>query len=146
MGDPLNLPVHPNSMLTPLRAMPSTKPVPRREPIAALICPCSNPAARMILSDKSGLSEIEGHPVKSQNRLLKRRHEPLTRFRRGFAFFAFADAFRVDAARMAPAAFFEYPSPWIFDCTALNPGCADLPLLAFAIAISSLKLLPKQRQ
>lgn len=49
---------------------------------------------------------------------------PLTRFRRGFAFLAFALALRELAARIAPARFSEIPSFCaIFFCTAANPGC-----------------------
>jgi len=49
----------------------------------------------------------------------------LTRFRRGLAAFAFAEAFLVDAARIAPATFSEKPPlAAIFCSTALKPGCA----------------------
>lgn len=60
---------------------------------------------------------------------------PRTFLSLGFAAFAFALAFLLDAARIAPAASFDTPSCLaIFACTALKPGCA----LAMIIPLGSL--------
>src|SRR4030095_1263445 len=62
---------------------------------------------------------------------------PFTLFRRGFAFFALAEALRVEAASIAPARFLLPPCCLaIFDCTALKPGWAFF----FAIRSSSQSL------
>lgn len=56
----------------------------------------------------------------------------LTRFNLGFARFAFALAFLVELASIAPACFIETPCFLAIErCTDLNPGCA-----LFAIVIS----------